>query len=108
MRWSHLAGRWLCLALSMSGAALAQQAAPPPQDTQASDASGGEPLVAPPVEVEEVPVAAEPPDSASRRDPSGALTVIRVDDFGGAARDTAAMLSTAPGVTLQDQGGYGQ
>ncbi|QRK09801.1 TonB-dependent receptor [Archangium violaceum] len=110
MRWSHLAGRWLCLALSTSGSAFAQQAVEPPvQDTPpVSDSSGGEPLLVPTVEVEEAPVAAEPPDSASRRDPSGALTVIRVDEFGGAARDTAAMLSTAPGVTLQDLGGYGQ
>ncbi|WNG50794.1 TonB-dependent receptor [Archangium minus] len=109
MRWSHLAGQWLCLALSTSGFAFAQQAAEPPtQDTASSEPSEGEPLLVPTVEVEEAPVAAEPPDSATRRDPSGALTLIRVDEFGGAARDTAAMLSTAPGVTLQDLGGYGQ
>jgi iron complex outermembrane receptor protein len=108
MRWSHLAGRLLCLALSTSGAALAQQATEPSQESPASDAPVGEPLRVPTVEVEEARVAPEPPDSAERRDPSGALTVIRVDEFGGAARDTAAMLSTAPGVTVQDSGGYGQ
>ncbi len=108
MRWSHLAGRWLCLALSTSGSALAWQAAQPPLDTPAPEAPGGGPLRVPTVEVEEVAPAPEPPDAAARRDPSGALTVIRVDEFGGAARETAAMLSTAPGVTLQDVGGYGQ
>src|SRR5687768_12030762 len=99
MRRSHLAGRWLCLALSMSGSALAQQAAPPPQETPAPDAPEGEPFRVPTVQVVETAEAPAPPDSASRRDPSGALTVIHVDEFGGAARDTAAMLSTAPGVT---------
>jgi iron complex outermembrane receptor protein len=108
MRRLFLAGRWLCLALSTSGSAFAQQAAAPPQDAPVSDASGGEPLLAPAVEVEEAPVAPGSPEEASRREPSGALTVIRVDEFGGAARDTAAMLSTAPGVTVQDVGGYGQ
>lgn len=106
MRWLHLAGRWLCLALSTSGLALAQEAAP--QDTPAPDAPAGEPLRIPTVEVEEKALAPEPPDSATRRDPSGALTVIRVEDLGAAARDTAEVLSTAPGVTVQDQGGYGQ
>ncbi len=96
MRWWYLAGRLLCLALSTSGPALAQQ---PPQP---------EPLLVPTAEVVEVPVADEPPDTAARRDPSGSLTVIRVDEVGGAARDTAALLATAPGVTLQDLGGYGQ
>ena len=107
MRSSFLA-RWLCLALSTSGSALAQRAESPPQDLPASDAPGDEPLLVPTVEVEAVSAAPEPPDAASRRDPSGALTVIPVDEFGGAARDTAAMLASAPGVTLQDLGGYGQ
>lgn len=111
MRRSHLAGRWLCLALITSGSALAQQAAQPPPETPAppaEDAPEGEPFRVPTLEVVGKASTPEPPDSASRRDPSGALTVIQVDEFGGAARDTAAMLSTAPGVTLQDVGGYGQ
>ncbi len=108
MRWSHLAGWLSCLALGTSGATLAQQTTESSQESPAPDAPEGEPLRVPTVEVEEARVAPEPPDSAERRDPSGALTVIRVDEFGGAARDTAAMLSTAPGVTVQDLGGYGQ
>lgn len=108
MRWSSLAGRWLCLALSTSGVALAQRVAESPSDMPASEAPGDEPLLVPTVEVEAVRIAPEPPDTASRRDPSGALTLIPVGEFGGAARDTAAMLASAPGVTLQDVGGYGQ
>ncbi|HEY0095395.1 MAG TPA: ligand-gated channel protein, partial [Archangium sp.] len=86
MRRSHLAGRLLCLALSTSGSALAQQAARSPQDTPAQDTPEGEPFRVPTVEVVEKATAPEPSDSASRRDPSGALTVIHVDEFGGAAR----------------------
>ncbi|HSP81871.1 MAG TPA: ligand-gated channel protein, partial [Myxococcaceae bacterium] len=103
MRWFHLAGRLLCLALSTSGASLAQQAAEAPP---ASEAPGEEPLLVPLVEVEGT-VLVEPSDSAARRDPSGALTVVPVEEFGKGARDTAALLATAPGVTLQDLGGYG-
>ena len=106
MRWLSLAGRWLGLALLTGGAALAQSPAPsaggepsPPE---------AEPLRIPTVQVEGERVRAESPDAASRRDPSGALTVIPVDGMGGAARDTAEVLATAPGVTVQDTGGYGQ
>ncbi len=104
MRWFHLAGRLLCLALSTSGASLAQQA---PEQLPASEAPDEEPLLVPLVEVEGT-VLVETPDSAARRDPSGALTVVPVEEFGKGARDTAALLATAPGVTLQDLGGYGQ
>ncbi|OJH42411.1 TonB-dependent receptor plug domain-containing protein [Cystobacter ferrugineus] len=97
MRWSSLAG---CLALGTSASVLAQPpAAPGPQ---------GEPFRVPTVEVEEARPVSEPADSASRRDPSGALTVIDGEEGAGAARDTAALLSTAPGVVVQDSGGYGQ
>ena len=95
MRWSYLARPLLGVALGTSGVALAQT-------------PDGEPFRVPTVEVEEARAAPEPADSASRRDPSGALTVIPVEGVGSAARDTAALLSTAPGVTLQDSGGYGQ
>ncbi len=67
-----------------------------------------EPFRVPTVEVQEARSAPEAPESAARRDPTGALTVIPVEAGGSAARDTAALLSTAPGVTLQDSGGYGQ
>lgn len=73
MRRSHLAGRLLCLALSMSGSALAWQEEQPPQETAAPDAPEGEPFRVPTVEVVEAAEAPEPPDSASRRDPSLSL-----------------------------------
>ncbi|ATB28855.1 TonB-dependent receptor plug domain-containing protein [Melittangium boletus] len=95
MRWSYLARPLLGVALGTSGVVLAQT-------------PDSEPFRVPTVEVEEARPTPEPADSASRRDPSGALTVIPVEGVGGAARDTAALLSTAPGVTLQDSGGYGQ
>jgi iron complex outermembrane receptor protein len=50
----------------------------------------------------------EPMDRAARRDPSSVVTVISVEERGGTARDTAEVLSTAPGVSIQDSGGYGQ
>jgi vitamin B12 transporter len=99
MRWSRRAGPLCALALGSSGAALAQQSPPPPE---------GEPFRVPTVRVEEAHEAPAPADSATRRDPTGALTVIPVQGEGGAARDTAALLSTAPGVVVQDSGGFGQ
>ncbi|MFY0581538.1 TonB-dependent receptor [Cystobacter fuscus] len=75
---------------------------------QPPEAPGGEPFRVPTVEVEEARPVSAPAESASRRDPSGALTVIDAEEGSGAARDTAALLSTAPGVVVQDSGGYGQ
>ena len=95
---SCLAG--LSLALLGGLSARAQQAPEAPE--------GGEPLRIPTVHVEAARVTPEPPESASRRDPTGALTTLTVEETGGAARDTAALLATAPGVTVQDVGGYGQ
>lgn len=107
--WQSPRARWgLCLALTLGNPTLAQAPEPPP------DAPEGEPPYVPTVEMEgtlEVvgtPLAVEPPASATRRDPSGALTVLRVDEVGGVARDSAELLTTAPGVTLQDSGGWGQ
>jgi iron complex outermembrane receptor protein len=87
MQRSFLAGPALGLALIVSGVARAQSI--------------------PTVEVH-APRASEPLDSASQRDPSGALTVIHTADFGGAAKDAAEVLSTSAGVVVQDSGGYGQ
>ncbi|AGC42317.1 TonB-dependent receptor [Myxococcus stipitatus DSM 14675] len=50
----------------------------------------------------------EPMDRASQRDPSSVVTVISVEERGGTARDTADILATSPGVSVQDSGGYGQ
>jgi iron complex outermembrane receptor protein len=119
---SFLAGSVLGLALIASGVARAQGA--PTVDAPAAaeqapvvvDPEGDEPLTVEPEEgatstpgVEVMgPPAPEPPDAASQRDPSGALTVIRTEDFGGAAKDAAEVLSTSAGVVVQDSGGYGQ
>ncbi|MDY7227563.1 TonB-dependent receptor plug domain-containing protein [Hyalangium rubrum] len=94
---SFLAAPGLCLALMMGGLARAEEA-PAPE---------GEVFTVPTVEVRET-AAPEPPDAASQRDPSGALTVIETADFGGAAKDAAEVLSTSAGVVVQDSGGYGQ
>ena len=97
MRWSFLAG---CLALGSSPSVRAQSPVPA--------APEGEPFRIPTVQVEEARTAPEPVHTAERRDPSGALTVIPIEEGGSAARDTAARLSTAPGVGVQDTGGWGQ
>jgi len=97
---SLLAGPAWALALILSGVAGAQQA---PVIVEPED----EDIVAPAVQVH-APAMTEPMSSAAQRDPSGALTVIHTEDFGGAAKDAAEVLSTATGVQVQDSGGYGQ
>ncbi|MBI3185554.1 MAG: TonB-dependent receptor [Myxococcales bacterium] len=47
-------------------------------------------------------------ESPSRRDPSGAITVIDASEHRGEAKETAQLLASAPGVALQDTGGLGQ
>lgn len=100
---SFLVGLGWCLALMAGGVARAQGA----PEAEAPEAGAEEALVVPTVEVQ-APPAPEPPDTASQRDPSGALTVIRAEEFGGAAKDAAEVLSTSTGVLVQDSGGYGQ
>lgn len=109
---SFLARAGFGLALILSGVAWGQGVPAP----AAADAGEPAPIViepeggvitVPTVEVH-APPAAEPLDSASQRDPSGALTVIHTSDFGGAAKDAAEVLSTSTGVVVQDSGGYGQ
>src|SRR4051812_18327967 len=113
---SFLAGAGFGLALILSKAAWAQSApapasgagepAPivlePEQDPAVSAQPEGAVITTPSVEVVHAPVAAEPLESASQRDPSGALTVIHTSDFGGAAKDAAEVLSTSTGVQVQD------
>ncbi len=98
---SFLARAGVCLALIISGVARAQT------EPAAAPAAEGEAIAVPTVEVH-APPPTEPPETASQRDPSGALTVIDTAAFGGAAKDAAEVLSTAPGVVVQDSGGYGQ
>jgi vitamin B12 transporter len=113
MGQSFLGRAGVCLALIIGGVAWAQtepaEQPPvsaelePPAATQAEDGT----IALPAVEVH-APPPTEPPETASQRDPSGALTVIDTAAFGGAAKDAAEVLSTAPGVVVQDSGGYGQ
>ncbi|MGE6758662.1 TonB-dependent receptor plug domain-containing protein [Corallococcus interemptor] len=65
-------------------------------------------FVLPTVEVigKEVPEA--PVDSAQRRDPTGAITVIDARERAGEARDTAELLGGSASLAVQDSGGYGQ
>lgn len=63
----------------------------------------------PPVDVPLPAVAEAPlPSSPLVRDPTASLTVIETAAHRGEAVDAAALLSTAPGVVLQDAGGAGQ
>jgi vitamin B12 transporter len=107
---SLFAGPAWALALILSGAARAQQAPVPAEAGEQAPVIAepeDEDIVAPPVQVH-APAMTEPMSSAAQRDPSGALTVIHTEDFGGAAKDAAEVLSTATGVQVQDSGGYGQ
>jgi vitamin B12 transporter len=106
------AGRWGALALALALPALAQEPAPPepepvPPEVQEAERLGtfivvvGEPLPLP-----RVPLPA--PHTARQRDPTAALTVLTVDSQRLEAKDTSEVLATAPGVSVQDLGGYGQ
>ncbi|WP_375742218.1 TonB-dependent receptor [Corallococcus interemptor] len=103
--WRSLLARTVVgLALGFQAQALAGQETPAPED-------GETPLpefVLPTVEVigREVPEA--PADSARRRDPTGAITVIDVRERAGEARDTAELLGGSASLVVQDSGGYGQ
>src|SRR5690349_12533903 len=72
---------------------------------RAEETSGPAPVDLPPVVV---PVPEAPPEPSSPVDPSAARTVIRPSEQAGQAKDTAEMLAAAPGVSIQDSGGFGQ
>jgi len=90
MRHWRLTGRILCLALGFEPATRAD-----------------ENTTLPPVTVP-LPPAEAPPESPTRRDPSGAITVIETREYQGEAKETAELLAPSPGVVLLDQGGFGQ
>ncbi|HLT29132.1 MAG TPA: TonB-dependent receptor, partial [Myxococcaceae bacterium] len=48
------------------------------------------------------------PEQIRAREPTGAISVVEVEDRAGRAPDTAALLTTIPGVHLQQLGGFGQ
>ncbi|MFL5321908.1 MAG: TonB-dependent receptor, partial [Myxococcaceae bacterium] len=73
-----------------------------------STALAEEPLVLPPVDVPISPVQEPPPESPTRRDVSGASTVIPVQERKGEAHDAAELLETSPGTVVSDTGGMGQ
>lgn len=104
---SFLARVAVGLALILSGVARAQNE--PAADAPISPElePEGEVISVPTVEVQ-ASAPTEPLDSASQRDPSGALTTLNTADYGGAAKDAAEVLSTSTGVQVQDSGGYGQ
>lgn len=66
-----------------------------------------EELALPPVVVP-LPSEQLPPQAPQKRDPTGALTVMEVEERRGEAKETAELLATAPGVVVQDAGGLGQ
>ncbi|RKG63383.1 TonB-dependent receptor [Corallococcus sp. CA054B] len=104
MRRSLLARTVVGLVISFQGLARAGQETPAPE---ASEPPLPE-FVLPTVEVigREVPEA--PVDSARRRDPTGAITVIDARERAGEARDTAELLGGSASLVVQDSGGYGQ
>ena len=115
MRRSLLAQAGLGLVLSFQGLAHAGQEpaasdAPAPADAPAppSDDANLPQFVLPTVDVIGKAVPDAPPDSARRRDPTGAITVIDARERAGEARDTAELLGGSASLVVQDAGGYGQ
>ncbi|GMU06954.1 TonB-dependent receptor plug domain-containing protein [Corallococcus caeni] len=101
--WRSLLARTVVgLVLSFQGRAQAGQEPPAPDEPPLPE------FVLPTVEVigEDVPGA--PVDSAQRRDPTGAITVIDARERAGEARDTAELLGGSASLVVQDSGGYGQ
>lgn len=98
-RWTWCRTALLLLS-GLPHSSLAQEAAPP------VDESALDVLELPPVEVRPEPAA--PVTSATRRDPTGALSVVEVGERSGEARDTAGLLTEVPGLLIQQLGGYGQ
>ncbi|NRD56783.1 TonB-dependent receptor plug domain-containing protein [Corallococcus exiguus] len=101
---SLLARTVVGLVLSFQGQARAGQETPAPESSEPPLPE----FVLPTVEVigKEVPEA--PVDSARRRDPTGAITVIDARERAGEARDTAELLGGSASLVVQDSGGYGQ
>ncbi|NNC19415.1 TonB-dependent receptor [Corallococcus exiguus] len=101
---SLLARTVIGLVLSFQGQARAGQETPAPESSEPPLPE----FVLPTVEVigKEVPEA--PVDSAQRRDPTGAITVIDARERVGEARDTAELLGGSASLVVQDSGGYGQ
>ncbi len=77
-----------------------------PRAEPAAPVAGG-PVQLPPVVI---PLPPEPPaaQSPSRRDPSGAVSLVDAAGHQGEAKDVAELLATTPGLGVQDSGGLGQ
>lgn len=106
MRGVYRVGPLVALALSFGGLAHAQEASTAHAPVSPEDAPPV--FVVPTVQVEGTREPPADPESATRRDPTGALTLIEPERFGGAAKDTAEVLGSAPGLVVQDSGGWGQ
>ncbi|NOK35683.1 TonB-dependent receptor [Corallococcus exercitus] len=101
--WRSLLARTVVgLVLSFQGLARAGQETPAPDEPPLPE------FVLPTVEVIGKDVPQTPVDSAQRRDPTGAITVIDARERVGEARDTAELLSGSASLVVQDSGGYGQ
>jgi iron complex outermembrane receptor protein len=71
-------------------------------------ARAGDPPDAPaPVELPEIVVSA-PGDAPPAPDPTASVTVIDAARVAGEAKELGALIATAPGVAVQDQGGLGR
>ncbi|RKH57310.1 TonB-dependent receptor plug domain-containing protein [Corallococcus aberystwythensis] len=101
--WRSLLARTVFgLVLSFQGLARAGQETPAPDEPPLPE------FVLPTVEVIGKDVPDAPVDSAQRRDPTGAITVIDARERAGEARDTAELLGGSASLVVQDSGGYGQ
>lgn len=104
-RWTwRRAAFGLLLGLSHSSLAQAPQQEAPPPEARADTSL--DVLELPPVEVRPAP--APPPAAPSRRDPTGAISVVETSQRAGEARDTAGLLTEIPGLLIQQLGGFGQ
>ncbi len=65
------------------------------------------PVALPPVDVP-LPPHESTASSPTKRDPSGAITVVETKEHAGEMKDTAALLAPVPGVTISSAGGQGQ
>ncbi|GMT98243.1 TonB-dependent receptor [Corallococcus caeni] len=101
--WRSLLARTVVgLVLSFQGRAQAGHEPPAPDEPPLPE------FVLPTVEVIGKDVPGTPVDSAQRRDPTGAITVIDARERAGEARDTAELLGGSASLVVQDSGGYGQ
>lgn len=93
---------WLCVALSLSASSVrAEDAA----DTASASAPRAADTQALPPVVVPLPPLSPNPESPTRREPTGAVSVLPVEERRSEAAVASELVGTLPGVLLQDSGG---